>query len=164
MTEQMKMSAFAAHIGCPVTFIGEDGKRTHNGVLVGINTKLLTDLIVLESMDNNTPIYKCWCSKDTRLILRDPKLMESDEFITLLRTYNLEFQDSEIEEALTYQSLIYDCFFNENYEVAQNTLHPLYVLAAYDYLRSRFFNVKFMGFSLEKHDVAIMEHYIIKKQ
>ena len=40
------------------------------GVLSGIRPNLLTELIVLEALDNNTPIYKNWCILDTKPILR----------------------------------------------------------------------------------------------
>lgn len=50
-----------------------------DGVLIGITQNTLTDLIVLEEMDNNTPVYKKWCSKDSMLILRSMFDMTDDE-------------------------------------------------------------------------------------
>jgi hypothetical protein len=40
------------------------------GILSGYQPKLLCELIVLEEMDNNSPLFKNWCMLDTKLMLR----------------------------------------------------------------------------------------------
>lgn len=50
-----------------------------DGILIGITPNLLTDLIVLEEIDNNTPVYKNWCSKDSILVIRSMFDMTNDE-------------------------------------------------------------------------------------
>jgi hypothetical protein len=41
-----------------------------SGILSGIRPNLLTELIVMEELDNNTPIYKNWCLDDTKPVLK----------------------------------------------------------------------------------------------
>lgn len=54
-----------------------DNKLT--GILSGIRPNLLTELIVMEELDNNTPIYKNWCLGDTKPILKPLSSLKSDK-------------------------------------------------------------------------------------
>lgn len=54
-----------------------DNKLT--GILSGIRPNLLTELIVMEELDNNTPIYKNWCLGDTKPILKPLSDLRDDK-------------------------------------------------------------------------------------
>lgn len=77
-----------------------DNKLT--GILSGIRPNLLTELIVMEELDNNTPIYKNWCLGDTKPILKPlSDLRDNKDFIRKfggdnpnnLRMCNLDIDD-----------------------------------------------------------------------
>lgn len=94
------------------------------GVLSGIRPNLLTELIVIEDIDNNTPIYKNWCVHDTKLILRPlsdlAKEIEVNGIIMNplinLKTqgYNLDFDDD-----FTFEDFIKGDFLNNSYGFVQ---------------------------------------------
>jgi hypothetical protein len=72
------------------------------GILSGIRPNLLTELIVMEELDNDTPIYKNWCLDDTKPILKPlSDLKDNKDFIRKfggdnpnnLRMCNLDIDD-----------------------------------------------------------------------
>ena len=68
----------SAYMGSRIMF---DNKT--QGVLQGVQPNLLMDLVVLEGMDNNTPIYKDWCSADSQLILKSLSDMTEEDAIII---------------------------------------------------------------------------------
>lgn len=86
ITNEIKLKVFAQYLYQKVLF---DGKI--KGFLHGITNKSIFDLIVLEDIDNNTPIYKEWNSLDTKLILK-PLSQISDEDLDEVNKLNIHIE------------------------------------------------------------------------
>lgn len=82
MNERLTIEVLSPYLpyGLKVIF---DGKVI--GVLSGIKPSLLTEVIVLEEMDNNTPIYRNWNLFDTKPILRPLSDLTKEQHIVLGR-------------------------------------------------------------------------------
>ena len=80
MQQKLTRRIALPYLGCKIIF--DDSVI---GVLAGVTTKLLTDLIVIEEMDNGTPIFKEWCSQDCKLILTPLASISDDDAIEVAR-------------------------------------------------------------------------------
>ena len=78
------------------------------GMLSGMTPNLLMELIVLEELDNNSPVYKNWCFEDTKPILYPLSDL----------TKEIEHKGEKFVPIFELAELWFKCGLNSNYEYA----------------------------------------------
>lgn len=145
---KVKEKIFQLNIGNEVVF-----NEKIKGFLYGYKPTVHMGLIVLEDIDNNTPIYKNWEMLDTKILLTPlSKISDYDAIeVAIINGYNRSYDD----KIKLGRDFITDIILNNGSFLSNN------ILVIYQYLQSKGYALPYMDYSVE--DLVELGVYKLKQ-
>lgn len=155
ITTKVKEKIFQSNIGNNVIF---DNKIM--GILAGYKPTMLMGLIVIEDIDNNTPIYKDWEMLDTKLVLNPLKNISDEIAIEAIQmTVTEKYQEIKITSK-DNNGIYYSFQPNRGGRINGFLDCNELVFNVYQMLQSKGFALPFMDYSVE--DLVKLNVYKLK--
>lgn len=145
ITTKVKEKIFQLNIGNNVIF-----NDKIIGILSGYKPTMLMGLIVLEDIDNNTPIYKDWEMLDTKLLLTPIENISNEDAIEAIQM-NMPVKYNELEIISKHNNDIHYSFKpNRGGRISGFLDCNELVFNVYQFLQSKGYALPYMDYSVEE--------------